>query len=158
MIIGATSGFGESVILGMLKYYRSELVGGWSSGTGMAGIAGSGLYFLFNAFNFPLEYTYLVMVPTAYLYFIAFQHMLTPPEDANAQKQALMAQDAPKALDLATVEEPDLTNALDINGHPRPAKETELQRNWRCFKLSFWLCINLFLVYFFEYVASTGMF
>ena len=153
MVIGATSGFGESVILGMLKHYRSDLVGGWSSGTGMAGIAGSGLYFLFDAFDFPLVYTYLVLVPTAYLYFGCFQHMLTSPEQADAEKkaEALRNDREPKAL----VEASEGTIQTDDDRVAMPI-ETGLQRNWRCFKVSFWLCINLFLVYFFEYVASTG--
>jgi hypothetical protein len=37
-----------SVILGFLKNFPSELVGGWSSGTGAAGVGGSGLYLGFR--------------------------------------------------------------------------------------------------------------
>lgn len=44
------------MLLGYLKSYESELVGGWSSGTGMAGVAGSALYLLFSTLGFSLRY------------------------------------------------------------------------------------------------------
>ena len=59
---GLTSCFGESTILGYLKGFPAELVVGWSSGTGFAGVVGAGLvvlllYFQFELFAvFPLEF------------------------------------------------------------------------------------------------------
>ena len=51
---GLTSCFGESVILGYLKGFPAELVVGWSSGTGFAGVFGAGLVVILSAFKFPL--------------------------------------------------------------------------------------------------------
>lgn len=38
----------RSVLLGYLRKYPSELVGGWSSGTGLAGVGGAALYLAFG--------------------------------------------------------------------------------------------------------------
>lgn len=43
------------MLLGFLKNYESELVGGWSSGTGMAGVAGAAIYLLFSTLGFDLK-------------------------------------------------------------------------------------------------------
>jgi battenin len=54
VIHGLTSCFGESVILGYLKGFPADLVVGWSSGTGFAGVIGAGLVVVLFAFKFPL--------------------------------------------------------------------------------------------------------
>lgn len=54
VIHGLTSCFGESVILGYLKGFPADLVVGWSSGTGFAGVVGAGLVVILFAFEFPL--------------------------------------------------------------------------------------------------------
>ena len=61
LFVGASSSFGESVILGFLKQYDSRLVGGWSSGTGMAGLAGSMLYVAFGVANLDLRYVFSLL-------------------------------------------------------------------------------------------------
>jgi battenin len=48
VICGSTQALGEAVILGYLKAFPSDLVSGWSSGTGMAGIMGSGSFLLLH--------------------------------------------------------------------------------------------------------------
>eukprot|EP00826_Nyctotherus_ovalis_P029771 TRINITY_DN2361_c0_g1_i4.p2 TRINITY_DN2361_c0_g1~~TRINITY_DN2361_c0_g1_i4.p2 ORF type:complete len:189 (-),score=25.52 TRINITY_DN2361_c0_g1_i4:585-1151(-) len=53
-IHGLTSCFGESVILGYLKGFPADLVVGWSSGTGFAGVVGAGLVVLLTALDFEL--------------------------------------------------------------------------------------------------------
>ena len=41
VMIGSACSFGESVILGYLKVFPQRYTGAWSSGTGLAGVAGS---------------------------------------------------------------------------------------------------------------------
>ncbi len=53
-IHGLTSCFGESTILGYLKGFPAELVVGWSSGTGFAGVVGAGLVVLLLRLDFQL--------------------------------------------------------------------------------------------------------
>ena len=48
VLCGSICALGEAVVLGFLKAYPSGLVTGWSSGTGMAGIMGSGTYLLLH--------------------------------------------------------------------------------------------------------------
>lgn len=188
IVVGATSGFGESVILGMLKFYDSELVGGWSAGTGVAGVAGSGMYLICDIIGLKLIYTYLLLVPSAFIYFYAYEFMLTPPEEAAASKQLAATDHEHEQHDRSTERESvgaldsDSTALLQSDDHERdlvsshapssslsfdavdPSIQIEptidqdegWKQTWRCLKVSFWLSLNLFLVYFFEYVASTG--
>lgn len=77
----------RSVLLGYLKNYESELVGGWSSGTGMAGVAGAALYLLFSTLGFSLRHVrthlsdltllparnrFLYMLPSVLIYILAY--------------------------------------------------------------------------------------
>jgi battenin len=77
--IGSGSSFGESVLLGYLQNYAPELVGGWSSGTGMAGFAGSLLYMGLVASGLNFEGRFLVLLPTCAIYLLAFFFGLSPP-------------------------------------------------------------------------------
>ena len=45
--IGGACSFGESLLLGYMNNYPAQVTGGWSSGTGMAGVGGSAYYLLF---------------------------------------------------------------------------------------------------------------
>ena len=59
LMIGISCSLGESVVLGFLKSFPSKLVSGWSSGTGMAGVGGAGLYLGLRSANFPDKYVSL---------------------------------------------------------------------------------------------------
>jgi len=144
------SSFGESVMLGYLKRYPASLVDGWSSGTGMAGVAGSLMYIvLVAAFtgqseNFTNQMIFLILTPTALLYIVTYAFALSEPKQADEQE------DGQQAALLA-----------DEDGAPTAASvdavtETGGQRYWRCTKIVAWRSFNLFLVYFFEYVCITG--
>ena len=50
-------------LIGYLKAFPSELVSGWSSGTGMAGMFGSGLLLVLKALNFPLTSIFFILIP-----------------------------------------------------------------------------------------------
>lgn len=80
VIVGAACSFGESVILGYLQNYPSELVGGWSSGTGMAGFAGSLLYLALASSSLNLTGRFLVTLPTCAIYVLVFLFALAPPK------------------------------------------------------------------------------
>lgn len=64
--------FGEGVILGYLKSFPSNLVGGWSSGTGLAGIAGSLIFIALNSLKVSLTITFGILIPLEFLYLFAF--------------------------------------------------------------------------------------
>ena len=61
VIHGLTSCFGESVILGYLKGFPAELVVGWSSGTGFAGVVGAGIVVVLLALEFQLFAVFIIV-------------------------------------------------------------------------------------------------
>jgi len=60
---GSMQALGEGVNLGFLKSFPSELVGGWSSGTGLAGIVGSLLFIALNSLGVNLSITFACLIP-----------------------------------------------------------------------------------------------
>ncbi|XP_011270729.1 hypothetical protein CAOG_09041 [Capsaspora owczarzaki ATCC 30864] len=78
-VVGMSSSFGESVILGYLRFFKSELVNSWSSGTGFAGIAGTLTYILFSYLGLSNRDTFLITLPSILIYLGAFFFVLVPP-------------------------------------------------------------------------------
>ena len=72
IVIGGACSFGESVMLGYLKTFPISMTGAWSSGTGMAGIGGSGWYLLLSSLALPDTTIFAMMLVTVPLYWIAF--------------------------------------------------------------------------------------
>mmetsp|Transcript_4644 Transcript_4644/g.11525 ORF Transcript_4644/g.11525 Transcript_4644/m.11525 type:complete len:602 (+) Transcript_4644:132-1937(+) len=80
IVLGGTSSFGESVFLCNLNVYPPELLDGWSSGTGMAGVLGSGIYLLLSGVaGLKLYWIYLIQAPFALIYVLCYFFMLRPP-------------------------------------------------------------------------------
>jgi hypothetical protein len=89
-ITGAASSFGESVALGFLKRFPPEQVSylvqiiqintnsflvqvnAWSSGTGMAGVGGAGLYIIFAVLGMNLTWSMAVLIPLVFVYWAMF--------------------------------------------------------------------------------------
>ncbi len=159
VFVGAASSFGESILLTYQRNFPPEVVGGWSSGTGLAGVGGALLYILFSAvLNFSNEDTFICLIPTVIIYMMAYGLMLhpePPPQDAAAAAAKAAADSSDVQVDsIAAEEKGGESAALLAAGHRAP--ETGARRYWRCVKLVAWQAINLLLVYFFEYVASVG--
>lgn len=180
VLVGIASSFGESILLTYQRNFPPEVVGGWSSGTGLAGVGGALLYILFSAvLNFTNQETFLCLIPTVIMYMMAYGLMLELP-DSQISSIATAPSDpslATNVKDNVTVQkrsgksssEDDLANNTPlttplINASQDAANEsfladvteTSLQRYWRCTKLVAWPAFNLMAVYFFEYVASVG--
>lgn len=70
MLASASSGFGETTFLQLTATYGPKSLEGWSSGTGMAGLLGSGVYMLLiSIFSFPVKFTLLLfsVLPLGFL-------------------------------------------------------------------------------------------
>ena len=78
ILVGTTSNFGESVILGYLKTFPPEIVGGWSAGTGLAGVFGSALY-LGLQLAFSNRAIFLASACTVVVYWLAFGVIVRRP-------------------------------------------------------------------------------
>lgn len=155
VFVGAASSFGESILLTYQRNFPPEVVGGWSSGTGLAGVGGALLYILFSAvLKFSNEETFICLIPSVIIYMMAYGLMLHP--EPPAVSAASPASSSPKKEHGSDVQ----VDAIDHDGSPLllegAPKEKRGARYWRCVKLVAWQAINLMLVYFFEYVASVG--
>jgi len=69
---GVAAALGESTVLGFLKGFPGITVGFFSSGTGFAGIWGSGLLILLTALKLELWQIYLLATPTVIPYVLSF--------------------------------------------------------------------------------------
>ena len=78
------SGLGEITFLSLLAFFHPNTVAGWSSGTGAAGLVGSGIYLLFTSIIglspmvTLLTLTFVPVIPTVLYYFI-----LLPKSDSS---------------------------------------------------------------------------
>lgn len=83
LFVGGSSSFGESATLGYLRKYPAEMVSGWSSGTGWAGVGGSGLYLGLVAIGLSNQMIFLLMIPLVLIYWIAFFYILIEPKQPS---------------------------------------------------------------------------
>eukprot|EP01094_Clydonella_sp_ATCC50884_P005572 TRINITY_DN1450_c2_g1_i1.p1 TRINITY_DN1450_c2_g1~~TRINITY_DN1450_c2_g1_i1.p1 ORF type:complete len:433 (-),score=100.92 TRINITY_DN1450_c2_g1_i1:89-1240(-) len=151
VLIGASSSFGESVLLGYMQQYPPKLVDGWSSGTGMAGVAGSLVYLVMAAVGFSNLMVYLSLIPLAFIYVFIFFFVLSPPLSKDNHQVKFSVNEDPQDKDGAK-------GALlgEIGAATEEVPEGAFARVLRCSRIVFWLASQLALVYFFEYVISTG--
>jgi len=159
LAIGAASSFGESVILGCLSEYDSKLVGGWSSGTGMAGFFGSLLYILLVTLKLPLEAIYACCGIVSFMYFISYFFIVTKPTHVAIIDDAAITEtqlnNVPMAIKENTIDL-EKEEAADVITYTVPIVETKLQRTIRCAILVWYYSLTLSSVYFFEYIISSG--
>jgi len=83
-LIGTMSSFGESVLLGYLKYYPASMTGAWSSGTGAAGVVGSAFYLALHGAGVSNTIIFYTMLPPILAYWWAFAWLLKKPETATS--------------------------------------------------------------------------
>ncbi|EGC31709.1 hypothetical protein DICPUDRAFT_156403 [Dictyostelium purpureum] len=175
-LIGIASSFGESVLLSYMKRFPAEIVNGWSSGTGVAGVSGSLFYIGMVAAGLSNSKIFYIILPTVGAYFLLFFLGLKVPtassspintkksspsneSDKNTEKQSLVSSDQLAEEDYSSpASNIKISDIYDdgcqpIRGTPN---ETKKQRYIRCAKLVWFNAVNLSLVYFFEYVASVG--
>eukprot|EP01132_Coremiostelium_polycephalum_P009914 gene9914-12157_t len=170
-LIGTASSFGESVLLSYMKRFPSELVNGWSSGTGVAGVSGSLFYIGLVAAGLSNWTIFYCILPTVGIYFVLYFFGLkvpssTPSTYSHLPTDTTIGDEPPISHssiddDIKTkLIKKEIVQDIDDDQHIQPIRgppgETKKQRYIRCAKLVWWNAINLMLVYFFEYVASVG--
>ena len=75
ILVGIQMAIGESTLLGFLKNFPGETVGFFGSGTGFAGISGSGSLILLKCLNLSNSTIYLIAAPTMVPYYISFNFL-----------------------------------------------------------------------------------
>lgn len=150
VLVGSATSFGQQIILGQLASFEPTSVGGWSAGTGVAGIAGSLTMIGFAAADFTILQSFLFILPTVALYALAYFVMLVPPPvPLDMTAPAARQGDAEAAPLLGS-------GAINATSRTAGSGETGLARLMRCTRLTAWLSFNLCVVYFAEYVVSVG--
>jgi len=162
VLIGTSCSFGESVLLGHMRKYSPDIVSGWSSGTGMAGVGGSLGYLLFVAAKLSNTTIFAALAPFGVVYCALFFFALVPPPQSLSELPS-------DSLELSESErkEPAASGqseraalvknmATDSSSVDTSSKPSSTARYLYCLKLVWWNATQLLLVYFFEYVASVG--
>jgi len=166
VVIGTSSSFGESVLLGHMRKYSPDIVSGWSSGTGMAGVGGSLGYLLFVAAKLNNTQIFAILAPLGIVYCLLFFYALVPPppqspiSELDTQEQIDVEMTEPKVTGGGGQSEraalvKNMVVVEDTTGSEVP-KPKGSKRYINCLKLVWWNATQLLLVYFFEYVASVG--
>jgi len=95
------AGWGEVTSLGMLAFYKESAVTAWSSGTGMAGVAGAGFFlFLSTVLGLSNKTTLLIGLVFPVMYALAYFVGLGPATSSpGASRAGSEAGEAPEALD-----------------------------------------------------------
>ena len=101
IILGVVSALGESTTLGFCKGFPSTIVGNFSSGTGFAGVFGSGIILVLKGAGLNNGQIFFIITPTVIPYFIAFWWINRTkekypyiPEDKNASSISVLSEDA----------------------------------------------------------------
>lgn len=72
VILGTVSALGESTVLGFCKGFPSTIVGNFSSGTGFAGVFGSGAILVLQSAGISNGNIFFIIAPTVIPYFLSF--------------------------------------------------------------------------------------
>ncbi|CAK83473.1 unnamed protein product (macronuclear) [Paramecium tetraurelia] len=131
-LCGCMQSFGEATMLGYSKSFSSSLIGFWSSGTGFAGIFGSGFFLVLRALKFTDFWIFITAIPFLLIYLYNFTWL------DNKRKSLQKVQ-------LVEEEEDDSTDNLQMS----------FENMKYVVNLAWTYSLNLGAVYFFEYFVLT---
>ncbi|XP_033752569.1 battenin-like [Pecten maximus] len=175
VFVGASAAFGENVALGFLRLFPSTLVNAWSSGTGMAGVLGAGIYITFGCavgaggnntakLKNLTKYAFLLTTPFVVLYLVSYFFIIKPPkpEDVTNQGSVRSGNVQVNREEEEEDQKPLMHDAVSGEEQVFEAPAEQLmtheegiwRRTYRCFKITSWLSFNLCAVYLFEYIVQ----
>ena len=151
VVMGLAQCWGEAVMLGFLKAFPSELVVGFSSGTGFAGVGGTLLWVAYRAGNVADFIVYLSVLPLLILYVGCLIYLnrvrkrltVKPNNEIKDGESELMMTESEKQGEKEVYEETG-NAAFSL-----PMIKVAIGKVW------FWAG-NLGMVYFLEYCINTG--
>jgi len=76
LIIGAFTSVGDCTIIGFMKALPPDVISGYSSGTGFAGISGTALYLGSDLLSIPFKYVCLGVIPLFAIYVYCFFYIV----------------------------------------------------------------------------------
>lgn len=151
VMMGLAQCWGEAVMLGFLKAFPSELVGGWSSGTGFAGVGGTLLWVAYRAGKVPTFIVYLSVLPLFVLYLGSLFYLNSVRKRFTAPKKDKEITDVDSELIMsdAPITQEVVTEATGNAAFSIKMIRLAIKKVW-------WLAGNLGFVYFLEYCINTG--
>ena len=150
VIMGISGTLGEQTILGFLKGFAPELISGWGSGTGFAGVFGAGTNFALRYFEVPGYLIFWGMIPTTLIYLGGFNWlhnqkcMMIEAQEESRDGQDGEYQGMPNSRGEIAESDKDKREA-DIN---QVLTKDLFKRLWPSIS---YLAANLGMVYFLEY-------
>ncbi|CAD2221645.1 battenin [Angomonas deanei] len=80
ILSGTASNYGEAVVLTFVQRYPATMVGAWSSGTGISGVAASLIFIGLTSAGLTQQQTFLVTTPLCLVYWLCFVLGMSAPQ------------------------------------------------------------------------------
>jgi len=140
-IMGTGSALGEATIISSLRNYPKNLINGWSSGTGMAGIFGALLSLIFAIQKIDSQNLYLFASPLSLLYLFIFilqeNYYTDHLKNQNTQNYSSDTDSLKHSEDMESGRNDDYSKNDEVAINPKSSTEHNLNLNWHNFKLAF---------------------
>lgn len=158
-IIGTGYAFGESTILGYLKAFPKDLVGGWSSGTGLSGLIGACLNLVCKSVNIDLQYLYIGTSPAPLFYFVLFiiVENLKKDYDKEIANGNILGPLQPDQVVPSENNETSKDEESQNQSTETKNKEMSFSNLSAAFGAGYHIILNLGFVYFLEFTALNSI-
>ncbi|XP_037834727.1 battenin [Kryptolebias marmoratus] len=152
-----SSGLGELSFLSLSVFFNRNVLEGWGSGTGGAGVAGAFLYSALIQAGLSPQVTLLIMLVVPFLMLVSYFMVLVPssslPQWSRMQTdyEALDSEETQQLLDESEDESSTPEN------EDRSVGPVTIKEKFEIIKSLVWFVIPLGLVYFAEYFINQGL-
>ena len=153
VLIGSACSFGESVILGYLKAFPQRYTGAWSSGTGLAGVAGSLYYLGLSSASLSDPVIFATMMALVPVYWTAFVNIRDPSKtgfeslEQSARRQSTLFEMSDNVVSFPGDGGGGGEEEEDDRGGTRKPRESTFDRLIRCTGYVLYFSIHLAAVY-----------
>nr|XP_046270500.1 battenin [Scatophagus argus] len=153
-----SSGLGELSFLSLTVFFSSDVLEGWGSGTGGAGVAGAVLYSLLTQVGLSPQKTLLIMLVVPFVMLISYFFLLVPPpslpqwKNRETEYVAVGSEERRRLMDGTEDEEQEKSTSEDRTTGPLTCTE-----KLHIIKGLLRFVFPLGLVYFAEYFINQGL-
>ncbi|KAJ0058323.1 hypothetical protein NL108_013270, partial [Boleophthalmus pectinirostris] len=161
ILASISSGLGEVSFLALTVYFDRDVVGGWGSGTGGAGVMGAVLYSGLTQLGLTPRVTLLIMLVIPAAMVLSYFFLLVPPPSMpqwstkDPPCASLCSEETQGLMDSAEDEDEDRTAPGKFTANPNASSRRNLNESACKGLLKF--MIPLGMVYFAEYFINQGL-
>ena len=148
IIIGSFTSIGDGAIIGFMKALPAENIAGWSSGTGIAGLTGTGFYLLCSSLGLKFDTMVLILMPFGLVYVFNFKLILNLKASIDRKYDSLVKTDGDLTHQASDDEQETKGAAMNVQLSVESIRST--------LKFVGIPILNLSLVYFLEYACTTS--